>query len=158
MFPFNKFPFRRFRDRLSWLSCFIAHYVIQCQPKSTERRVQDEKPEKQTNHVMFSADLLFAKENCSELYSRRAFYKNIHCVIKKTHGFSRYFITGKHVLSVVLHPTRFHRCIWVQNLKLMITPPSLSFLHLSREDFQRIPELAINPLGDRIINAFFPEG
>lgn len=28
----------------------------------------------------------------------------------------------------------------------------------SREDFQRIPELAINPLGDRIINAFFPEG
>ncbi|XP_039865998.1 calcineurin B homologous protein 1-like [Simochromis diagramma] len=29
---------------------------------------------------------------------------------------------------------------------------------LSREDFQRIPELAINPLGDIIINAFFPEG
>uniref|UniRef100_A0A4X2JTJ2 EF-hand domain-containing protein n=1 Tax=Vombatus ursinus TaxID=29139 RepID=A0A4X2JTJ2_VOMUR len=29
---------------------------------------------------------------------------------------------------------------------------------LSREDFQRIPELAVNPLGDRIINAFFPEG
>ncbi|XP_068961869.1 calcineurin B homologous protein 1 isoform X1 [Petaurus breviceps papuanus] len=29
---------------------------------------------------------------------------------------------------------------------------------ISREDFQRIPELAINPLGDRIINAFFPEG
>ncbi|XP_038838415.1 calcineurin B homologous protein 1-like isoform X3 [Salvelinus namaycush] len=29
---------------------------------------------------------------------------------------------------------------------------------LGREDFQRIPELAINPLGDRIINAFFPEG
>ncbi|KAL4693662.1 hypothetical protein H8959_012927 [Pygathrix nigripes] len=29
---------------------------------------------------------------------------------------------------------------------------------LRREDFQRIPELAINPLGDRIINAFFPEG
>ncbi|XP_041430099.1 uncharacterized protein LOC414686 isoform X1 [Xenopus laevis] len=29
---------------------------------------------------------------------------------------------------------------------------------LSREDFQRIPELAINPLGDRIINAFFAEG
>uniref|UniRef100_A0A3P9LPA2 Calcineurin-like EF-hand protein 1 n=1 Tax=Oryzias latipes TaxID=8090 RepID=A0A3P9LPA2_ORYLA len=29
---------------------------------------------------------------------------------------------------------------------------------LSREDFQRIPELAINPLGDRIINAFFPDG
>ncbi|KAG8560461.1 hypothetical protein GDO81_014991 [Engystomops pustulosus] len=29
---------------------------------------------------------------------------------------------------------------------------------LSREDFQRIPELAINPLGDRIINAFFNEG
>ncbi|TST98561.1 Calcineurin B homologous protein 1 [Bagarius yarrelli] len=28
----------------------------------------------------------------------------------------------------------------------------------NREDFQRIPELAINPLGDRIINAFFPEG
>ncbi|XP_032617929.2 calcineurin B homologous protein 1-like [Hylobates moloch] len=28
---------------------------------------------------------------------------------------------------------------------------------LSWEDFQRIPELAINPLGDRI-NAFFPEG
>ncbi|MGH0160549.1 UNVERIFIED_CONTAM: hypothetical protein FKN15_050322 [Acipenser sinensis] len=29
---------------------------------------------------------------------------------------------------------------------------------LNREDFQRIPELAINPLGDRIINTFFPEG
>nr|XP_034491234.1 calcineurin B homologous protein 1-like [Marmota flaviventris] len=29
---------------------------------------------------------------------------------------------------------------------------------LSREDFQRIPELAINPLGDRIISAFFPDG
>ncbi|XP_060711899.1 calcineurin B homologous protein 2 isoform X1 [Hemiscyllium ocellatum] len=27
---------------------------------------------------------------------------------------------------------------------------------LSREDFQRIGELAVNPLGDRIINAFFP--
>jgi len=26
---------------------------------------------------------------------------------------------------------------------------------LSREDFQRIPELAINPLGERIINSFF---
>ncbi|KAM9071101.1 calcineurin B homologous protein 1 isoform X2 [Sarcophilus harrisii] len=36
---------------------------------------------------------------------------------------------------------------------------ALEELHrLSREDFQRIPELAINPLGDRIINAFFPEG
>ena len=29
---------------------------------------------------------------------------------------------------------------------------------LSREDFQKIAELAINPLGDRIINAFFSEG
>jgi hypothetical protein len=28
---------------------------------------------------------------------------------------------------------------------------------LSREDFLRIPELAINPLGDRIVNAFFEE-
>ena len=27
--------------------------------------------------------------------------------------------------------------------------------HLSREDFLRIPELAINPLGDRIVHAFF---
>lgn len=26
---------------------------------------------------------------------------------------------------------------------------------LSREDFLRIPELAINPLGDRIVHAFF---
>jgi calcineurin B family protein 1 len=26
---------------------------------------------------------------------------------------------------------------------------------LSRDDFLRIPELAINPLGDRIVNAFF---
>lgn len=39
------------------------------------------------------------------------------------------------------------------NLILIISP-----LVCSREDFQRIPELAINPLGDRIINAFFPEG
>uniref|UniRef100_A0A8C4QBT5 Calcineurin-like EF-hand protein 1 n=1 Tax=Eptatretus burgeri TaxID=7764 RepID=A0A8C4QBT5_EPTBU len=30
--------------------------------------------------------------------------------------------------------------------------------HLTRDDFQRIPELAINPLGDRIINAFFADG
>jgi calcineurin B family protein 1 len=29
---------------------------------------------------------------------------------------------------------------------------------LSREDFLRIPELAINPLGDRIVHAFFEEG
>ncbi|XP_078097761.1 calcineurin B homologous protein 2 [Mustelus asterias] len=28
---------------------------------------------------------------------------------------------------------------------------------LTREDFQRIGELAVNPLGDRIINAFFPD-
>ncbi len=28
---------------------------------------------------------------------------------------------------------------------------------LCREDFHRIPELAINPLGDRIVNAFFCE-
>ncbi|XP_020378095.2 calcineurin B homologous protein 1 [Rhincodon typus] len=35
---------------------------------------------------------------------------------------------------------------------------NLCFCPCSREDFQRIPELAINPLGDRIINAFFPEG
>ena len=27
----------------------------------------------------------------------------------------------------------------------------------SREDFLRIPELAINPLGDRIVHAFFQE-
>lgn len=36
--------------------------------------------------------------------------------------------------------------------------PPLNLCPCSREDFQRIPELAINPLGDRIINAFFPEG
>uniref|UniRef100_A0A8C4KPW4 Calcineurin like EF-hand protein 1 n=1 Tax=Dromaius novaehollandiae TaxID=8790 RepID=A0A8C4KPW4_DRONO len=35
---------------------------------------------------------------------------------------------------------------------------SLPARSVIREDFQRIPELAINPLGDRIINAFFPEG
>jgi calcineurin B family protein 1 len=29
--------------------------------------------------------------------------------------------------------------------------------HLTREDFLRIPELAINPLGDRIVHAFFYE-
>merc|ERR1711951_206322 len=29
--------------------------------------------------------------------------------------------------------------------------------HLTREDFQRTPELAINPLGDRIVHAFFYE-
>lgn len=28
---------------------------------------------------------------------------------------------------------------------------------LSREDFLRIPELAINPLGERIVDAFFEE-
>lgn len=31
------------------------------------------------------------------------------------------------------------------------------FSFLSREDFLRIPELAINPLGDRIVHAFFNE-
>jgi len=30
--------------------------------------------------------------------------------------------------------------------------------YLSREDFLRIPELAINPLGDRIVHAFFRDG
>lgn len=30
--------------------------------------------------------------------------------------------------------------------------------YISREDFLRIPELAINPLGDRIVHAFFMEG
>ena len=29
--------------------------------------------------------------------------------------------------------------------------------YLTREDFLRIPELAINPLGDRIVHAFFAE-
>jgi len=29
---------------------------------------------------------------------------------------------------------------------------------LARDDFLRIPELAINPLGDRIVSAFFTEG
>ena len=29
--------------------------------------------------------------------------------------------------------------------------------YLNREDFLRIPELAINPLGDRIVHAFFYE-
>ena len=29
--------------------------------------------------------------------------------------------------------------------------------YLTREDFLRIPELAINPLGDRIVHAFFVE-
>ena len=29
--------------------------------------------------------------------------------------------------------------------------------YLAREDFLRIPELAINPLGDRIVHAFFFE-
>lgn len=28
---------------------------------------------------------------------------------------------------------------------------------LSREDFSRIPELAINPLGERVVNAFFED-
>ncbi len=32
------------------------------------------------------------------------------------------------------------------------------FCVFSREDFLRIPELAINPLGDRIVHAFFMEG
>ena len=30
--------------------------------------------------------------------------------------------------------------------------------YLTREDFLRIPELAINPLGDRIVHAFFRDG
>lgn len=42
---------------------------------------------------------------------------------------------------------------WKNMFWLIISPRVCS-----REDFQRIPELAINPLGDRIINAFFPEG
>ena len=29
--------------------------------------------------------------------------------------------------------------------------------HLTREDFQKIPELETNPLGDRIVQAFFQD-
>ena len=32
---------------------------------------------------------------------------------------------------------------------------SVFFLSISRDDFIRIPELAINPIGERIIDAFF---
>lgn len=56
-------------------------------------------------------------------------------------------------------------------IKFIVTPNQIERLYsrftsldrgdcgtLSREDFLRIPELAINPLGDRIVNAFFEEG
>lgn len=56
-------------------------------------------------------------------------------------------------------PLMFYCKFFLSNFSdfnFMLTRWVLAFL--SREDFQRIPELAINPLGDRIINAFFPEG
>ena len=34
----------------------------------------------------------------------------------------------------------------------------IDVLTYRREDFLRIPELAINPLGDRIVHSFFTEG
>ena len=41
----------------------------------------------------------------------------------------------------------------------LISAPVIFFIAVShdcsREDFLRIPELAINPLGDRIVNSFF---
>jgi calcineurin B family protein 1 len=56
------------------------------------------------------------------------------------------------------------------NLEFSVTPNQIERLYsrftsldrgdcgtLSREDFLRIPELAINPLGDRIVNAFFED-
>lgn len=33
-----------------------------------------------------------------------------------------------------------------------------NFIFRRKDDFLRIPELAINPLADRIVNAFFPDG
>ena len=44
-----------------------------------------------------------------------------------------------------------YTCVYFQ----CILFPYVSFY--SREDFLRIPELAINPLGDRIVHAFFQE-
>lgn len=60
--------------------------------------------------------------------------------------------------------------ILVLALSIAVTPNQIERLYsrftsldrgdcgtLSREDFLRIPELAINPLGERIVNAFFEE-
>lgn len=89
-----------------------------------------------------------------------------------------------HVMSVVVenlthsgisfccphHVIDCRRCkFWIS--LLLVTPNQIERLYsrftsldrgdcgtLSREDFLRIPELAINPLGDRIVHAFFEEG
>lgn len=74
-------------------------------------------------------------------------------------------MTLRFVLSCILSVARSlqicgvvsFNLIWLNTLCLNLFTVIVSPVG-SREDFQRIPELAINPLGDRIINAFFPEG
>jgi len=71
------------------------------------------------------------------------------------------------VLTFVINCLMYKCCISL----LLVTPNQIERLYsrftsldrgdcgtLSREDFLRIPELAINPLGDRIVHAFFQEG
>lgn len=66
--------------------------------------------------------------------------------------------------------TRLSNSIELMFSRVAVTPNQIERLYsrftsldrsdcgtLSREDFQRIPELAINPLGDRIVNAFFQD-
>lgn len=45
----------------------------------------------------------------------------------------------------------------MKNAKCVIGFKISPYKYFSREDFLRIPELAINPLGDRIVHAFFNE-
>lgn len=76
------------------------------------------------------------------------------------------FVTSK---SLLLFKTKFSGENFIQFF-YSVTPNQIERLYsrftsldrgdcgtLSREDFLRIPELAINPLGDRIVNAFFDE-
>lgn len=83
-------------------------------------------------------------------------FENIYLIIN-------IYLFKMHVIMYIYLLIKFLLCV-------IVTPNQIERLYsrftsldrgdcgtLSREDFLRIPELAINPLGDRIVNAFFDE-
>ncbi|KAA0718294.1 Calcineurin B -like proteinous protein 1 [Triplophysa tibetana] len=86
----------------------------------------------------------FSHSQITRLYSR------FHSLDKGENGALRY-----HICTVNTQP---ELCNTAPAFDLAEEPDIAEESVQHREDFQRIPELAINPLGDRIINAFFPEG
>lgn len=86
-----------------------------------------------------------------------------------------YFKYGKKSRTIKNYIITFNYLILLYFVLLKYTTPSFSVTHnqierlysrftsldrgdcgtLSRDDFLRIPEIAINPLGERIVNSFF---